>query len=125
MTIKLRRTCLFGGLFLSLGSAAQPALAAAPTDAQALSLTPIQKDVDYDKPTDDEAAKCTIKSEKLGGKTGWVVRTQNDEILRNFIDTGNDNKVDQWCYFKDGLEVYRDVDANSNGKADQSRWFNT
>jgi len=125
MTIKLRRTCLFGGLFLSLGSVAQPALAAAPTVAQALSLTPIQKDVDYDKPTADEAAACTIKSEKLGGKTGWVVRTQNGEILRNFIDTGNDNKVDQWCYFKDGLEVYRDVDANSNGKADQSRWFNT
>jgi thiol-disulfide isomerase/thioredoxin len=41
------------------------------------------------------------------------------------MDTNGDGKVDQWCYFKDGLEVYRDIDSNFNGKADQYRWFNT
>ena len=30
-----------------------------------------------------------------------------------------------WCYFLDGLEVYRDIDSNFNGKADQYRWFHT
>jgi thiol-disulfide isomerase/thioredoxin len=31
--------------------------------------------------------------------------------------------VDQWSYYRNGLEVYRDIDVNSNGKADQYRWF--
>ena len=36
-----------------------------------------------------------------------------------------DNVVDQWSYYKDGLEVYRDIDANFNRKADQYRWLGT
>ena len=46
-------------------------------------------------------------------------------ILRKFVDTNDDNIVDQWSYYKDGLEVYRDIDSNFNGKADQYRWFHT
>ena len=46
-------------------------------------------------------------------------------ILRRFVDTNDDNVVDQWSYYKDGLEVYRDIDSTFNGKADQYRWFNT
>ena len=33
--------------------------------------------------------------------------------------------VDQWCYYNDGVEVYRDIDTNFNKKADQFRWLNT
>ena len=36
-----------------------------------------------------------------------------------------DNNVDQWCYYLDGLEVYRDIDSNFNKNADQYRWFHT
>ena len=46
-------------------------------------------------------------------------------ILRKFVDTNDDNVVDQWSYYKDGVEVYRDIDSNFNGKADQYRWFHT
>ena len=46
-------------------------------------------------------------------------------ILRKFVDTNDDNIVDQWSYYKDGIEVYRDIDSNFNGKADQYRWFHT
>src|SRR5580765_5881797 len=42
-----------------------------------------------------------------------------------FVDTNGDNVVDRWSYFKDGIEVYRDIDENFNGKADQYRWLNT
>ena len=45
--------------------------------------------------------------------------------MRRFVDTNDDNVVDQWSYYKDGLEVYRDIDSNFNGKADQHRWFHT
>ncbi len=64
--------------------------------------------------------KCTIKAEKVDGQTGWVVRDPHGQILREFVDTNGDNVVDRWSYFKDGIEVYRDIDSNYNGKADQS-----
>ena len=44
-------------------------------------------------------------------------------VLRKFVDTNGDNTVDQWSYYKDGVEVYRDIDSNYNGKIDQCRWF--
>ena len=45
--------------------------------------------------------------------------------MRRFYDTNGDNYVDMWCYFLNGVEVYRDIDSNFNNKADQYRWFNT
>ena len=44
--------------------------------------------------------------------------------LRKFDDSNGDNKIDIWSYYKDGVEVYREVDSNGNGKPDQYRWFN-
>lgn len=99
--------------------------AAAPTAEQALKLKPIQTEVDYDVPTQDEAAQCTIAMKQFNGRSGWVVQNGQGEILRRFVDTNGDNVVDQWSYYKDGIEVYRDIDSDFNGKPDQYRWFNT
>src|SRR5215471_3265643 len=101
------------------------AIGATPTVEQALKLAPIQKDVDYDVPPVADIPKCTIKAEKISGQTGWVVRGPNGQILREFVDTNGDNIVDRWSYYKDGVEVYRDIDENFNGKAEQHRWLNT
>ncbi len=105
--------------------AATTTLAAAPSVDQALKLKPVQDDIEYAIPSDAEAKKCTIKAEKIDGQTGWVIRDETGQILRRFVDSNADNVVDQWCYYQDGLEVYRDIDSNHNGKADQSRWINT
>lgn len=99
--------------------------AATPTAEQALGLTAIQSDIEYDRPKADDIAKCTIKAEGVGDAKGWIVRNANGQILRKFVDTNGDNVVDLWCYYRDGIEVYRDIDANYNGKADQYRWLNT
>ena len=108
---------------VGLAACATVHAAGSPTAEQALRLSPIQKDVDYDRPA--APAECTIKAEKTGGRTGWVVRDAKGQILRLFLDSNGNNVVDTWCYFKEGLEVYRDVDSNHNGKADQYRWLNT
>jgi thiol-disulfide isomerase/thioredoxin len=99
------------------------ALAAKPTPAEALKLTPVQKDVVFDVPAAKEIETCLVEVETVGGITGWVVKTAGGQLLRRFLDTNGDNKVDQWCYFKDGIEIYRDIDANFNNKADQYRWL--
>jgi peroxiredoxin len=97
--------------------------AATPSAEQALKLEPIQKHVDYDRPTAEEVARCKIAARKVDGHVGWVVEDPQGNLLRRFTDTNGDNMVDQWSYYKDGVEVYRDIDSNFNGKADQYRWF--
>ncbi len=99
--------------------------AATPTAAAALGLTPIQRDVEFDTPSKADAEKCIIKAEKNGKVSGWVVYDPAGQPLRKFLDTNGDNKVDLWCYYKNGVEVYRDVDSDYNGKADQYRWLGT
>lgn len=99
-------------------------MAAAPTVAHALQLAPVQKGVTYDRPSEDAAGKCTIKAEPIDGHTGWVVRDAGGQVLRQFVDTNGNNVVDQWSYFYNGLEAYRDFDSDHNGKADQCRWLN-
>ena len=62
--------------------AAGPVQGATPSAEQALQLTPIQKDVDYDRPSADQVAKCTVAATKADGGVGWIV---NDPRLRRQI----------------------------------------
>jgi thiol-disulfide isomerase/thioredoxin len=120
----VRTRILLAGWFLAI-AATVPARASEPTVAGALQLVPIQKDVEYDRPAAADVARCTLKAEKSGQTTGWVVLGPSGEVLRRFLDTNADGVVDTWCYFKDGIEVYRDVDSDYNRKADEYRWLNT
>ena len=97
--------------------------AASPSVQQALRLTPTQDGVDYDRPKPEEAAKCKIVANKAGNQTGWIVESPTGVVLRRFIDTNRDNVVDLWSYYKNGVEVYRDIDSKFKGKADQFRWL--
>jgi hypothetical protein len=93
---------------------------------------PVQRGVEYDTPTDPaEVSACT--SEVLpAGRSGAgvkgvavVIRDAQGRTLRRFLDVSGDKSIDQWCYYKDGFEVYRDVDYNDDRKIDESRWMNT
>ncbi|MEX0676133.1 MAG: thioredoxin-like domain-containing protein [Pirellulales bacterium] len=120
MIISLRTCCLLASLAWMFSIA--PWAVAGPSVQDALSLQPVQKDAEIERPDAAEIAKCTIKAE---GKRGWIVRDSAGQILRAYTDTNGDNVVDQWSYFRDGIEVYRDIDSNFNKKADQCRWLNT
>ena len=96
---------------------------AAPTVDYALGLEPFQPGITYDRLSPAEAAQATIAMEKGAGGSAWVVRADDGRILRAFADTNNDRVVDRWSYYKDGIEVYRDIDADNNSKADQARWL--
>lgn len=92
---------------------------------QALGFTPIQKFVEYSQPAKADIPRCTIRAEKENGSTAWIVRDPQGQTLRRFADTNRDDFVDLWCYYLDGVEVYRDIDSDFNRKADQYRWFHT
>lgn len=112
---------LAASFFVSIADAS----AAKVTPAQALGLRPIQSDVEYDTPAESDIEKCSVQVKSEGGAAGWLVLDQGGQLLRRFLDTNGDNKVDLWCYYRGGIEVYRDMDADFNGKADQYRWLGT
>lgn len=98
---------------------------AAPTVSQALKLEPVQSDIQFDTPSLEEVEDCKVQPEKGESASGWTVLGPDMRPLRRFLDTNADKKVDTWCYFREGIEVYRDVDADFNGRADQYRWLGT
>jgi hypothetical protein len=98
---------------------------AEPSADQALRLRPIQADVDFDMPTAEEIKLCTVRANAEPGQAGWYVYSPGGQLLRRFLDTNGDNRLDRWCYYKGGIEVYRDIDSDFNGKADQYRWLGT
>ncbi len=108
---------------------AQPAQTAqapkSPTIIEALKLRPVQANIDFDIPEGGVVEKCTVSAIKSPPLAGWEVLDGDGNLLRRFLDTNGDNKVDQWCYYKDGVEVYRDIDVDFNKKADQCRWLGT
>ncbi len=106
-------------------SFADVASAASPSAAQALRLAPSQKGVDYDRPKPEDVPRCRISAKKIDGHVGWLVESPDGVLLRKFVDTDGDNVVDQWSYFKDGVEVYRETATKSGGKANEFRWLNT
>jgi thiol-disulfide isomerase/thioredoxin len=123
MLRNLRRIVLIAGALAPVLFAATAG--AKPTPAEALGITPTQQDIDYDLPSKAEIAKCTLDVDSFGGISGFVVKNPSGEVLRRFLDTNGDNQVDQWCYFKDGIEIYRDIDTDHNNKVNECRWLGT
>ncbi|HEX8203364.1 MAG TPA: redoxin domain-containing protein, partial [Isosphaeraceae bacterium] len=88
---------------------------------------PTQKGVDYDAPT-EKAAVDACKVEKVldaqQKAIGIALRDGQGRLLRRFVDANGKAGMDQWSYYQDGFEVYRDVDLNDDLKVDESRWLN-
>lgn len=93
----------------------------------ALGIKPKQAAADeIDVPAEADQATCKIESAAKSLKVpGWIVRDPAGRTLRVFLDTDKDNALDQWSFFRNGLEVYRDIDTTKNNKPDQHRWVGT
>lgn len=102
---------------------------AAPPDAvtQLLRYQPSQKGVAIALPTAEEVEKCTVVGDPNAkpGQSVWVLKDGKGTILRRFIDTNGDKMPDVFSYYKDGLEVYREVDTKFVNKPDRFQWLNT
>ena len=90
---------------------------------EALRYQPKQKGVDYDQPAEAEIDQCTLESAKKIDRAGFIVRSPSQQILRLYVDTNGDRNLDRWSYFRDGVEVYADIDSDFDGKADEFHWY--
>lgn len=96
-----------------------------PLAVKGLGYSPRQSNVAYDKVVETDMDSCTSKYETRNGFEGLVIYSPDGQPLRRFADRNSDKQVDQWCYYKDGIEVYRDIDSDFNGASDQYRWLGT
>jgi hypothetical protein len=110
---------------LILGSGWATAWAAPPTVQQVLAIHPHQDGVLYTTPTAQEEAGCKVELVKGQGKgSGWVLKDSHGQLLRRFFDSNDDNRIDVWSYYKDGVEVYREIASKFTKDPDQFRWLN-
>jgi thiol-disulfide isomerase/thioredoxin/uncharacterized coiled-coil protein SlyX len=102
-------------------SAAVAAHAQAPTVAQLLAYRPTQKGVEISTPSAAEQAQCKVEAQ---GNSAWVLKDPQGRLLRRFASSRAGRGIDQWSYFKDGREVYREVDTTGNkGRPDKFMWI--
>jgi hypothetical protein len=104
---------------VSQASAADP-----PSLKAALALRPLQADVDYDVPDAKSLDQCKVTLAREGKASGWIVSGPAGQPLRRFMDSDGDDEVDQFSYFKNGLEVYREFGSTKTNRRDQFRWMN-
>jgi hypothetical protein len=119
------RLALLGGCLVL---AAVAPVKAAPTVAKLLEYQPRQE-ASISTPTTAEQAQCTVDSEKTAKGSAWVLKDPAGRYLRRFYapndKEGKPGRVDTWSYYKDGVEVYREVDTTGSGRPDQYRWLNS
>jgi len=95
-----------------------------PMIEKALKLLPLEKNVEVAVVDPDETAECTLDPRVLEDGRGWVLAGPDGTALRVFVDTNQDNIVDQWRYYNGGREVHRDIDTDGDGRADRFLRFN-
>ncbi len=92
-----------------------------------LKLLPTFSGVDCDTPTDAAAIDaCKVENvlNAKGHNIGYALRDGQGKLLRKFVDTDGNNRLDQWSYYQDGFEVYREVDLDGDRRLDECRWLN-
>jgi hypothetical protein len=100
--------------------------AADPTPAEILGIRPTQQGIIFSTPSAQEMAACKLEVINGGNNvSGLLLRDPKGRPLRRILDTNGDRRPDVWCFYLDGVEVYREMDTTFEGRANQFRWLNS
>ncbi len=98
------------------------------TPQDMLNYKPKLQGIEYDLPT-DPAAIAACKVEKVMNDrqkpVGYALRDGQGKLLRKFVVAHDHNHMDQWSYYQDGFEVYREDDLDGDRRLDECRWLNS
>lgn len=114
--------CLFAASSLSAQTADSPA-----PGTILKGYRPRQDGVPYVVPAQQDACKVELVKGARGG-SGWLVRDPQGKPVCRFFDSNGDRKVDLWSYYRDGVEIYREIDSDHKGagkSANEYRWLGT
>jgi hypothetical protein len=96
---------------------------------QILGRPPTMPNVQVSTPSAAEMAACRVEVKEWpaganGAKPkGVIVLDGSGRKLRQFVDTTGGDRPNIFSYFADGVESFREVDTNGNGKPDSFRWL--
>lgn len=94
--------------------------------ANALAFKPRQEGVRIEEVPADKIKDCKIEETTRPEGKGFLVTGPSGQSLRWFVDTSGDGRrLDRWCYYSDGVEVYRESDTDNDGQPDEFRWLGT
>lgn len=111
---------------IGLGGAA---VAQAPKAEAVLARVPAVAGVNVSTPAASELAGCKVEVRQWeAGKDGVkpkgvIVTDAAGRKLRQFIDTSGGDRWNILSYYVDGVEAFREMDTNANGKPDSFRWL--
>ncbi|MGO9601087.1 MAG: redoxin domain-containing protein [Isosphaeraceae bacterium] len=120
----LRMTLAVAGL---VAAAAPWSMAGDYSPKDLLKFRPTQPGVDYDTPADQAAVDaCKVELVTDGQKRtiGYALRDGQGKLLRRFVITSGGKYLNQWSYFQDGFEIYRENDLDGDRTLDECRWLN-
>src|SRR3954462_11624982 len=92
-----------------------------------LKVRPTQSGVDYDTPADAaaiDACKVELVTDGQKRTVGYALRDGQGKLLRRFVITSGGKYLNQWSYYQDGFEVYRENDLDGDRSLDECRWMN-
>ncbi len=124
----MRRIGYTAALLGCLGAGVASAPAAETTPKAMLTLRPTRGGVDYDTPTDAaaiDACKVEMVTDAQKRTVGYALRDGQGKLLRKFVITNGGKFLNQWSYYQDGFEVYRESDLNGDRSLDECRWMNS
>src|SRR5262249_11467424 len=96
--------------------------------AALLGLRPSMQGVEYDSPADEAATNaCKVETvlDASNKKIGYALRDGQGKMLRRFVVSRGGKHMDQWSYYQDGFEVYREDDLDGDTHLDECRWLNS
>jgi thiol-disulfide isomerase/thioredoxin len=130
-------TGLAAACLLLWGSVAATALAQTNSDeakvTAILNYRPRQEGVSVSTPTQEEIKACKVELVKgtRPNSSGWLLKDPQGRPLRKFFDRNGDRRIDIWSYYKDGVEVYREIAVSVTSNPDELpempnhfRWLN-
>ena len=115
----LARFLLGGCLFLGTSWASAWG---APAVSKMLEYKP-RHDVAYSTPAPAQQADCKVELVKGRAGSGWALKDAQGKMVRQFYSSDGRN-VDSYSYYRDGVEVYREIVTAGSRAPDQFRWLN-
>ena len=83
--------------------------------------------MEYDTPAEDAKSACKVESvlNADNKSIGYALRDPQGKMLRRFVVARGGKRLDQWSYYQDGFEVYREDDLDGDTHLDECRWLNS
>jgi thiol-disulfide isomerase/thioredoxin len=98
------------------------------TPRRLLEIAPaLKRGAEYETPTDPAAINACKVETVYKGKNhaiGVALRDGQGKLLRKYIDSDDNGRMDQWSFYQDGFEVYREIDRTNDATSDECRWLN-